>query len=127
MPMTTISHLTCEYQSNLLGIDVLQPRLSWQLQSDRRGARQTAYRILAASDVEQLRAGNANAWDSGRIESDQSIHIPYMGKELVSHQRVHWKVIVWDESDQSAESEPAWFEMGLLNRSDWKAQWIAAP
>jgi hypothetical protein len=49
MTMTTISHLTCEYRTNPLGIDVPRPRLSWQMQSDRRGAHQTAYQILVAS------------------------------------------------------------------------------
>jgi alpha-L-rhamnosidase len=125
--MTIISYLACEYQTNPLGIDIRQPRLSWQLQSDRRGARQTAYRILVASEVDHLRAGDADLWDSGKVESDQSIHVPYSGKELISRQRVHWKVIVWDEAGDSAESDPAWFEIGLLNRNDWTAQWIGAP
>ena len=47
--MTTLSILTCEYRNNPPGIDVPQPHLSWQMQSDRRGARQTAYQLLVAA------------------------------------------------------------------------------
>jgi alpha-L-rhamnosidase len=96
------------------------------MQSDRRGARQTAYRILAASDSQRLSKGDADLWDSGEIETDQSIHIPYAGQELSSRQRVYWQVTVWDETGQASHSDPAWFEMGLLERIDWKGEWIGA-
>jgi alpha-L-rhamnosidase len=125
--MTTISHLTCEYQTNPLGIDVLQPRLSWQMQSDQRGARQTAYQILVAPAEASLEAGTGLFWDSGRIESDHSIHVPYRGPVLTSGQRVYWKVRVWDEVGRKVESPTVWWEMGLLERTDWVAQWIGAP
>jgi alpha-L-rhamnosidase len=125
--MTIISHLTCEYRTNPLGIDVLQPRLSWQMQSERRGAHQTAYQILAAPSIKKLVEGNDLIWDSGRIESDQSIHIPYRGSALNSGQRVFWKVRVWDEIIEQVESPTFWWEMGLLERIDWKGQWIGAP
>ena len=127
MSMTTISHLTCEYRTNPLGIDVLQPRLSWQMQSDRRGARQTAYRILVASSQTSLDGSTGLLWDGGKIESDQSIHVPYGGPALASGQSVYWKVRVWDEIGREVESSSAWWEMGLLERTDWEAQWIGAP
>ena len=44
--------LRCEYRVNPLGVDVPAPRLSWIMvsgEADRRGVRQTAYRILVAS------------------------------------------------------------------------------
>ncbi len=124
--MTTITNLICEYRTNPLGIDVAAPRLSWQMQSDRNGARQTAYRILAASDPEPLREGNADLWDSGKVESDQSVHVVYAGQRLGSRQRVYWNVAVWDETGSVSQSDPAWFEMGLLKRKDWKGKWIGA-
>ncbi len=124
--MTNIVHLTCEYRNNPLGIDVVSPRFSWQLQTDRRGAKQTAYRIFAASQENLLSEGKADLWDSGKQESDQSIHITYAGKKLSSRQRVYWKVMVWDETGAANESETAWFEIGLLKRSEWKAKWIGA-
>ncbi len=122
-----VSSLTCEYQINPLGIDVLQPRLSWQMQSNLRGAHQSAYQILVAPSELDLDSGIDLLWSSGKIESDQSIHVPYSGPSLASGQRVYWKVRVWDEVGREVESSSAWWEMGLLERTDWQAQWIGAP
>ncbi len=124
--MTNIGHLTCEYRNNPLGIDVTTPRFSWQLQTDRRGAKQTAYRIFVASQENLLSDDNADLWDSGSVKSGESIHVVYAGKKLSSRQRAYWKVTVWDETGAANESETAWFEIGLLKRSDWKAKWIGA-
>lgn len=124
--MTKIAFLTCEYRTNPLGIDVLNPRLSWQMQTDRHGARQTAYRVLADSSPESLAVGKADLWDSGRVESDQSVLVDYAGATVQARQRVYWKVIVWDETGNASESEASWFEMGLLKREQWVAQWIGA-
>lgn len=124
--MTRITHLLCEYRTNPLGIDVAAPRLSWQLQTDRPGARQTAYRILAARTPDRLQPGQAELWDSGKVESDRSVHVAYAGRKLESRRRIYWRVLVWDETGVQIESAPAWFEMGLLRRGDWKAKWIGA-
>ena len=123
----TIQKLRCEYLVNPLGIDVAKPRLSWVVQSDQRGQRQTAYRILAASSAEGLAADKGDLWDTGQLASDQSAQIAYQGKTLTSGQRVWWKVRVWDAGDRpSAWSEPAFWEMGLLDTGDWKGQWLSA-
>ena len=122
--MTSIANLRCEYRENPLGIDITQPRLSWQLITDRRGAKQSAYQILAASTLDQLSSDQADLWNSGKIESDQSVHVVYAGQALKSRQRVYWKVIVWDENDSAHDSDSAWFEIGLLARDEWQAQWI---
>jgi alpha-L-rhamnosidase len=120
-----VSNLTCEYRTNPLGIDVVQPRLSWQLESNQRGARQTAYRILVAASESAL-SKESVLWDSGPVATDQSIHVVYGGPELGSGQRVYWKVWVWDEAGREAESTYAWWEMGLLESTDWQGQWIGA-
>ena len=116
-------HLRCEYLENPLGLDDRQPRLSWRLDAEhRRGARQTAYQLLVSSEP----GGVPDLWDSGKVASDSSLHIPYAGKPLRSRQRAWWRVRVWDERGRMGEStERACWEMGLLDRSDWKAQWIA--
>ena len=117
--MTAITHLICEYRTNPLGIDVVLPRFGWQMESKAVGARQTAYQVRAGSS-----AGQADLWDSGKVESDQSVHVVYAGKSLASRQRVYWYVTVWDESGSASTSEVAWFELGLLARSDWRGDWI---
>ena len=116
-----IVDLRCEYAANPIGINAQRPRLSWKLASERRGSRQTAYQILVTmSDM--------LVWDSGRVESDQSIHIPYGGPPLKSKQRLDWKVRVWNENDEvTPYSETAWWEMGLLDREDWSGEWIGSP
>src|SRR4051794_2139504 len=124
--MATVNNLLCEYRSNPLGIDIVTPRLSWQMETNRKGARQTAYRVLAASAPDRLKEGQADLWDSGKIESDQSVHVVYAGAKLSSRQRVYWQVTGWDESGKSDSSDSAWFELGLFKRSDWKARWIGA-
>src|SRR4029453_15211059 len=118
----------CEYRTNPLGIDVIQPRLSWLLESDQRGQRQTAYQALVASSLEQLGDDRGDLWDSGKIESDQSAHVVYAGAGLQSGACCWWKVRVWDKEGQPSDySAPAWWELGLLAREDWSAQWIGAP
>jgi alpha-L-rhamnosidase len=124
--MTRITRLTTEYRRNPLGIDVLKPRFAWQMQTDRQGARQTAYRLTAASHPDLLAVNAPDLWDSGRIESDQSVHVPYDGQPLRSRQRVCWQVTAWDETGNASQSDIAWFETGLLQAADWRAQWIGA-
>ena len=94
------TQLRCEYRANPLGIDVPAPRLSWIMvagNSARRGARQTAYRVLVASSPTLLMGNHGDLWDSGRVESDQSNQLEYAGKPLQSSQQVYWKVRIWDE------------------------------
>jgi len=112
--------LRTEHMSNPIGIDAARPRLGWKLQSDRQHVWQSAYRIQAAPDPDFSQL----LWDSGRVESDQSQHVPYGGPPLSSTERVYWRVKVWDDQEESQFSEPAYFEMGLLSVSDWQARWI---
>ena len=75
----TVDRLRCEYLENPLGIDASNPRLSWNLATSdpaARGIAQTAYQVLVASSAEKLADDEGDLWDSGRVESDKSIHIP---------------------------------------------------
>lgn len=74
--------LRCESQSNPLGIDAAPPRLSWKLADARRGARQTAYRVICASSPEVLTKDNGDLWDSGKVVAEQSHLVEYGGKPL---------------------------------------------
>jgi len=123
-----ITSLTCEYLENPLGIDVTSPRLSWKLLSDGKDVSQSAYRILVASSLDLLEGNEGDLWDTDKVKSDQSIHIEYGGEVLISRQRCYWKAMAWDqEGDATAWSEPAWWEMALLDENDWEAKWIEAP
>ena len=124
----TLADLRCEYLKDPLGIDVQQPRLSWQLvaaEPAARGQKQTAYRILVASTKALLDEDKGDLWDSGEVASDQSAHVVYTGKPLGSGASCFWKVRAKDQAGAtSAWSAPARWTMGLLERSDWSARWI---
>ncbi len=126
--------LTCESLEKPEGIDRTPPHLSWRLidSTDRlvdpngdRGQRQTAYRILVATSKEKLANDRGDLWDSGRVDSDRSILVPYAGKSLRSHDVCWWKVRVWDkDGNPSAWSSPSRWTMGILDAADWKAKWL---
>lgn len=123
----SLEKLRCEYMENPKGTDISKPRLSWNLVSSQRGQKQTAYRVLVASSQEMLTKDKADLWDSGKINSEHSIHIEYDGLPLKSRQTCYWKVCVWDKDGKPSKwSRPATWSMGLLNASDWgEAQWIS--
>src|SRR5581483_3841251 len=117
--------LRCEYCTNPLGIGAATPRLYWKLRTPRRGARQTAYQIRAASNPTALDGDTNLVWDSGRVASAQSAHVVYGGPPARSRERVYWRVRVWDEAGNVADSDTAWWETGLLERGEWEpARWI---
>lgn len=121
-------NLRCEYHVNPLGIDQTSPRLSWELESarpDQRGQKQSAYQILVASDEDRLTEGEADWWDSGKIESDATNQIVYAGKLLAARQTCWWTVRTWNAQGEASDwSAPAMWSMGLLAPSDWSARWI---
>lgn len=120
-------HLRCQQLENPLGVDVLNPKLSWQLESSQQNVLQTAYQVLVADDEALLKKNIGNVWDSKKINSTASIQINYSGKALQPAKRYFWKIRVWDnKGNVSTWSDVAYWQMGLLNQTDWKnAQWIA--
>ncbi len=120
--------LRCEYLHNPLGVDVVTPRLSWQFHENEsapeKNLKQIAYQILVASTPEILAAGGGDLWDSGRVESPEQLNISYAGTALRPGQRVWWQVRSWSNHGHAGVSEPAWWEMGLLEESNWGASWI---
>src|SRR3984957_1913212 len=108
-----------------LGIDDPAPHFSWQLEDPSLGAKQTAYEVQVASSAERLAAGKADVWDSGRVESDSSISIPYAGPALQPSTRYFWSVKLWNaEVKPYSPSETSWWETGLMKQDAWSAQWI---
>lgn len=118
------SHLRCEYLENPLGIDAATPQLSWQSDSKEQNWKQSAYEILVASSEKNLYPGKADIWDSGKQSVSESVGIFYTGPKLESRKRYYWKVRTWDAKGKTSDSDYAWWEMGLLDKTDWKAKWI---
>jgi len=121
----TVGQLRCEFRDAPLGIDIPHPRLSWELASDTRGQRQTAYQILVASRADGLLAEAPDLWDSGKITSDET-QVEYAGKSLTSGQACYWTIRVFDKDGQPSVSDVGRWTMGLLGPDDWKAKWIGA-
>ena len=76
-----IFSLTTEYKTNPLGSDTVKPRLSWKIGAADENIVQTAYRIQVAASAGELEKEENLLWDSGRVESAQSIHVEYAGAE----------------------------------------------
>ena len=124
----TPTYLRCEYLIDPLGIDVLKPRLSWVLESNLRNQTQSGYQILVASNLDLINADKGDLWDTGKVNSDQTNQIEYDGTPLKSKMFCFWKVRAWDKKDQPSDwSSTAFWSMGFLNQSDWKAKWIGSP
>ena len=123
LSQTSVSNLTTENLSNPIGIDAPSPRFGWKLVSPKRNVIQTAYEIRVADDASSL--NKKPKWNSGKINSDQSVFVSYAGPALESGKKYFWQVRVWDNSGKpSAWSATSFWQMGLLNASDWKASWI---
>ena len=117
--------LRCEMMQNPWGVDNTTPALSWKIATDHNGIRQKAYQILAASRPEWVNEKDADLWNTGKTDSEQSIWVKYAGKKLTSGSIVYWKLKVWDETGtESKWSATGHFSVGLLKASDWKGKFI---
>ncbi len=112
--MIFLTCLRCEYQANPLGLDEPAPRFSWKIKSDEDGVMQTAFQIQVK-----------DMWDSGKVDSGQSVFVPYAGKTLLPFTCYPWRVRIWHGSVCSDWAESR-FETGRM-ASPWQAQWIGAP
>jgi alpha-L-rhamnosidase len=87
-----VQYLLTENLTNPIGLDVTQPRFSWQLIADnRRNVMQSAYEIMVSSP-------KGNVWKSGKVMSDSSVQVAYKGIALQSGTKYTWEVRVWDNS-----------------------------
>ena len=119
-----IANIRTEYKSKPMGISTLQPRFSWEIVSSERDVRQTAWHIRAAASEDDLKTGQNLLWDTQMFYSDRSIQNKYEGAPLKSREKVYWQVKATTNKGETAWSDVATFEIGLLSSSDWTASWI---
>jgi alpha-L-rhamnosidase len=115
----SIVNLRVEYTETPIGIDVRNPRFSWQMHSKESGSFQTAYQIIVKDESGQV------AWNSGKINSSISLNIKYSGSRLQPRTRYQWKLSVWDHRKQM-HMATSWFETGLMNPGPSLAAWSEA-
>ncbi len=114
-----VVNLKSEYAEKPLGLDVEQPRFSWQMSSGKAGSCQKAYQIIVTDEARQ------KVWDSGKTLNDVSLNIKYAGLPLKSCTRYNWKVLVWDQQ-QKVQAAESWFETGLMNPEPDLSAWDGA-
>jgi alpha-L-rhamnosidase len=115
----TIADVRFEHRREALGIGTAQPRLSWIVSTTATGWRQAAYEIEAEGTDGGLRGR------TGRIESDQSVLVPWPFAPLQSREHLTVRVRVWGADGQPSEwSGPYTVEAGLLQVDDWTAGFV---
>jgi alpha-L-rhamnosidase len=123
-----VSEMFIENRKNPIGLDEPNPRFTWIIGSDQRQVLQTAYEIRVAQNAGDLESGKSITWSGGRVNSSQSVHVPYAGPSLKPGTRYYWQVRVWDNrGNVSGWSNISWWQTGLMNNSAWKATWITGP
>ncbi len=114
-----ITDLRCEYLTNLQGLEHQTPNFGWVLESKERGQKQTAYQVEITNSEGNL------IWNSGKVESSESSHVIFAGKQLKSSSDYYWKVRVWDKDGKPVKySKPAHFATAFMDSKEWKARWI---
>lgn len=120
----SVTNLRTEYKQNPIGIDVTAPRFSWEILSDKQNTMQTQYEIRCALASKDLSKRDKNIYHVV-VNTDQSVHVEYIGIPLKSRQRVYWQVRIKDNYNRTSKwSKPGFFEMALLSEADWKASWV---
>ncbi|PAE96859.1 alpha-L-rhamnosidase [Shouchella clausii] len=119
--MIAVKEMRCEDRLNPIGLDRQSPQFSWITKSDRPDYEQTRYEIQVSMDAE----GKEAIW-SKRVFSSQSLAVRYEGPPLESYKRYYWRVRVWAGEEKSDWSGASFFEMGILEATEWKGDWITS-
>jgi len=99
---------------------------SWIVTSAHRRAIQTAYQIEVASTPEMLGRGTPDLWNSGKVNSGKTLHIPYAGIMVSENLTLYYRVCVWDNLGHSVVSAISLFRTSFTDPNAWKAKWIGA-
>lgn len=130
---TTATELTVNNRKNNPVTDSSNPTFAWKLTSTRRGDLQTAYRVGVASSEENIKNGNYDIWDSGRVKSSDmscvyGANTAKDGKTAVSltpQTQYYWTVTVFDYNGEAiATDEIGSFTTGLFGNFGESNKWI---
>ena len=119
----SVTELKTERMVSPMSIDTPTPRLGWIITSQQKDVMQTSCHIIVASTAEKAEKLEGDLWDV-TLPGDRSQWITYAGKTLASNTRCFWRVQVSTTKGESAWSDIATWNVGLLTESDWSGQWI---
>ena len=117
-------NLRCEWQTQPLAIQTSAPRFSWLIAPP--AEKQTAYRVIVSTSRRDITRNVGDNWDSGRVNSSETIQVLYAGKALNSSIPYYWSVESWDQDNIPHWSQPSSFQTGLLLQRDLTAIWVTA-
>ena len=117
--------LECEHLTNPIGIDAMNPRLSWRLDDPSVGAQQMAYQIIVGTDSLQVLRGIGNIWQTEKTLSNDQL-VVYKGKALKPFTKYFWTVLTWDKNGKISTKAPvSTFETGMMQSNNWQGAWIS--
>lgn len=122
-----VSRLYVENKINPIGVSEMYPRLSWVLNSSKRGTMQSAFDVRVSESPESLQKGLDLIFSTGKIPSDQSVYVQFTGNTLKPGHKYYWQVRVWDQNDRMSKwSEVNYWVQGIMGPENWQAKWIQA-
>lgn len=107
-----VQNLKVEYLTNPLGVDFKNPKFTWNVSDCKK---QTAFII-------KIYVNGNRIFQSEKVKTS-SMYFLYSG-EFKSRDQIKRTIVAFDENNVTSEEAEAHFEMGLLNKSDWKASWV---
>ncbi|MEK9603234.1 MAG: family 78 glycoside hydrolase catalytic domain [Flavobacteriaceae bacterium] len=120
---TSITHLEVDKLVNPLGLDSQNPDFSWVIQSDQYNLNQTHYQIFVATD--KVFSSKSLVWDSGKVNSSESVYVKYQGRALDYATKYYWTVKVWtDQSSRPRQSGISFWTTGMMSSENWNSEWI---
>ena len=118
-----ITNLEVDKLNSPHGLDNKNPKFSWIIDTDHYNVLQTHYQVFVATD--KVFSKNSLVWDSGKVASEESVYVNYLGKELAYDTQYFWTVKVWtNKSKRSSQSKVSSWKTGLMDKQNWKSNWI---
>ena len=118
-----LADLRCEGLENPLGIDNKEPHFSWKTLTEQ-PFQQDAYEIEVASCPKLLAQGKADMWQSGRVESNEQVMVPYKGNELKPRQMYFWRIKAYSGEQCLGWSEIQRFSVGICEGEKLQSEYI---
>lgn len=120
LPLTALSYEVRDARA-VIGERPSQVTFSWKVADNAYNVEQDAYEISVAASAKDLKKGKY-VWTTGKVESGESLYVPYTGGELGRGCEYYWKITSW--AGKSKASATGVWRNGLAPE-DWSdASWI---